>query len=105
MVKILESFKLSETEGGEVELILEDISKSKEVCENSLVGKIYGDNGVNYTSLRQTMEKLWCAEGSLKVIKMKNKMYQFIFSKAGEKCRVLNKRPWTFDNQLLVIEP
>lgn len=51
------------------------------------------------------MEILWCAEWSLRVVELKSKMYQFIFTKKGKRRRVLDKRSWTFDNQLLVLQP
>lgn len=75
------------------------------MCEMSIVGKIYGENVVNFTRFKQTIGKLWCAEGSLKVIELKSKMFQFVFSHEDEKRRVLEKRPWTFDKQLLVLQP
>lgn len=105
MVQRLEKFNLTECKGGSVELSRVDIKKSNKVCERSLVGRIYGRNGINFTGLKQTMSKLWCAEGELKVVELKNKVYQFIFSKAEERTRVLKRRPWSFDNQLLVIHP
>lgn len=105
MVLRFEKFKLSETEGGEVALSSADIRASREACEGSLVGKIYGGMGVNYTRLKQTMSKLWCKEGSLKMVELKNKKYQFFFSNEDEKRRVLEKRPWTFENQMLVLHP
>lgn len=105
VVKRLEKFKLSEKEGGEIELSAVDIKRSAEACERSLVGRIYGGNGVNFTGLKQTMTKLWCAEGELKMVEIKNKTYQFFFSNEEERIRVLEKRPWTFDNQLLVLQP
>lgn len=84
---------------------LGDVLKSREACELSIMGKIFGENTINFTGLKQTMEKLWCAEGILKVIEIKSKMYQFVFLNATERSRVLYKRPWTFDNQMLVLHP
>lgn len=98
-------FRLSEREGVEVELGLDNVLKSREVCEMSIEGKMYEENVVNFTGLKQTMGKLWCAEGSLKLIELKSKMFQFVFSHEGERRRVLEKRPWTFDKQLLVLQP
>lgn len=58
----------------------------------SLVGKMFGENPINFTSLKQTMTKPRCADGSLKVVKVKNKMYQFIFTSEEERRRV-GRRP------------
>lgn len=69
---------------------------------NELSGEIVGENSVNLTGLKQMMMKLWCAEGCLKVVEIKNKMYQFIFSSEEERKRVLERRPWTFENQLVL---
>lgn len=73
--------------------------------KKSLVGRIYRENTVNFTGLKQTMKKLWFAEGDLIVIEIKNKMFQFVFSRDDERTMVLEKQPWTFDNQLLVLHP
>lgn len=51
------------------------------------------------------MNKLWCEEGDLKVFEMKGKMYQFAFTKEEERKRVLDKRRWNFDNQMLGLQP
>lgn len=39
------------------------------------------------------------------MIELKNKTYQFVFSREEERKRVLEKRPCTFDNQMLVLHP
>lgn len=59
----------------EVELSLFDVSRSREECERSIVSMIYGENAVNFTGLKQTMEMLWCREGSLKVVEIKSKLF------------------------------
>lgn len=69
------------------------------------MGKIFGDNAANFTDLKQTMTQLWCPEGDLRVIEIGSKMFQFIFSNEKERRRVLERRLWTFDNQLLVLHP
>lgn len=51
------------------------------------------------------MSKLWCHAGDLKVVELGTKCYQFIFTKMEEKERVMMKRPWFFDNQVLVLRP
>lgn len=102
VVQWMEKFTLSEQEDGEVELNLKDIPESADLCKKNLVGRIWGEYAVNYTGLKQTLAKLWCEEWEMKIFEMKNKMYQFIFTKDEEMRRVLEKWPWTFDNQMLV---
>lgn len=88
MVKRLEKFRLAEKEEKWVDLDLNDVKRSAEICEKSLVSKIVGEHSVNYTGLKQAMTKLWCKEGELKVIELKKKMYQFVFTNEEERTRV-----------------
>lgn len=88
----MENFRLSEQEAEGVDIDLLDIRISEAQCTKSVVGRIFRENAVNYTGLKQTMTKLWCAKGELKVIELENRMYQFVFSKADERKRVLEKK-------------
>lgn len=88
-----------------MDLDLANIQGSEVMCEKSLVGRIFGEFSINYTGLKHTMTKLWYEKGELKVIELKHQMYQFVFTKEEERKQVLDKRPWNFDNQLLVIHP
>lgn len=54
----LERFKLSEKEEGEVVFSLGDVKKSRDLCEKNLLGRIHGENDVNFTYLKQIMSKL-----------------------------------------------
>lgn len=101
-VKRLENFKLSGKEEVGVEIDLKDIKISEKLCTKNLVGGIFGDNAANYTGLKQTMTNLWREKGELKIIELNNTMYQFVFLQDEERKRVLDKWPWTFDNQMLV---
>lgn len=47
VVNRFERFRLFEREEVEVELGLDVVLKSREVCELSIVGKIYGENQCN----------------------------------------------------------
>lgn len=39
------------------------------------------------------------------VAELNNRMYQFVFSREEERKIVIDKRPWSFDNQMLIIHP
>lgn len=76
-----------------------------ESSERSLLGKIWGEKEANYTGIKNTFRLLWCPKGDLKVVELGRNSYQFIFSLQEERDRALLRRPWTFDNQLLVLHP
>lgn len=105
MVDRLSKFQLEEQETGGVEIVNEDISVCRKECEQSLLGKLWGVKEANYSGLRNTMSQLWCRKGSLKVVELDQNFYQFIFSHQEERDRTLLKRPWLFENQILVLQP
>lgn len=105
VLETLGKFRLQDREDGEVEINETDTRASRDACKLSLVGRVFRENIVNFTGLKQTMSKLWCVKGELRVIELKPKTFQFVFSKEEERMRALEKRSWTFDNQLLVLVP
>lgn len=105
MVNRLARFKLSEKEGVGVQLTSGDVRMSKEICEKSLIGRIHGRKQVNFTGLKNTMMALWCRSGTLKVIELKHGSFQFVFSAEVDRQRVLEGRPWNFENQALILHP
>lgn len=88
----LGKFKLSDREEREFEIDASGTSSSREECRRSLVGRIVGENVANFTGLKQTMAKLWCAEGELRVIELRSKICQFVFSKEEERSEIQKKK-------------
>lgn len=105
MVNKFSKFRLKSKEEEGVEIAVNDIEISKNECERSLLGKIWGNKAVNFTGIRNTLSQLWCHKGELKVVELSYNFFQFIFSNKEEKERVLLKRPWIFDNQFVVLQP
>lgn len=87
-----------------MELVQQDVRRSREDCEGSLLGRIWGEKTTNLTGIKRTFGPLWCHKGTLRVIELGNNFFQFFFSDKGERDRVLRKRPWFFDNQFLVLQ-
>lgn len=98
-------FRLKETEDQGVVLCEDDVEKCKEECSRSILGKIWGRKAANFTGLKSTLNQLWCRHGDLKIIELGFNYYQFIFTDVEEKDRVLMKKPWFFDHQLLIVQP
>lgn len=85
VVNRLSNFKLRDKEEEGIVLELEDISLCKKEYEKNLIGKIWGIKTTNYSGLRNTLSRLWCYKGDLKVIELEHNYFQFIFSKKEEK--------------------
>lgn len=103
MVNSFSKFRLVEKE--EVGIVLDgrDVRECREECERSLVGRILGSKPANFSGLKNTFSKLWSQMGDLRVVELGPNFYQFIFTSQEERERVLQKRPWFFDNQLIVL--
>lgn len=103
MVNRFSKFQLLEKEDEGIQLNKVDIAQSAEECNRSLLGKVWGKKAANFTGLKSTLNQLWCQNGDLKVIELGFNYYQFVFSDSGEKERVLARKPWYFDNQIIVL--
>lgn len=75
VLKRLRKFRLSDKDERVVEIDEADARSSWEYCKRSLVGRIFGENATNLTGLKQTMAKLSCVKGELRVIELKSKTF------------------------------
>lgn len=82
---------------------LRDVRNVREECERSLVGKLWGIKTANFSGIKNTFSLLWSQKGDLRVVELGINFYQFIFSNVEDRERVMQKGPWLFDNQILVI--
>lgn len=98
-------FRLGEKEADGIDLEVLDIKQCRDECERSVLGKLWGGKAGNYTGLRNTFSQIWSQKGDLKVVELGYNFYQFIFSNMEDRNRVLQKCPWFFDNQVMVIQP
>lgn len=105
LVNKFSKFWLKEKEAKGIVIGGEDIVSSKDECERSLLGKIWGNKAVNFIGLKNTMNYLRCQKGEMKVVELSFNYFQFIFTVKEEKERALMKRPWIFDNQFVVVHP
>lgn len=103
MVNKFSKYRLKEKEDEGIVIEVQDIESSKDECERSLLGKIWGSKATNFTRLENTLNQLWCKKRELKVMELSYNYFQFIFTNKEEKDRVLLKRPWIFDNQFVVV--
>lgn len=100
----LRSFQLSTEEVVGVEIEEVDVVDSKEECNRSLVGKIYGEKRINFVGLRNTMTTIWPAKEPFKVRELGTNLFQFVFSNQEDMRRVINGKTWTFDQYYLILK-
>lgn len=98
MVNRFSKFRLREEEDDGVILDQTDVRVSREECEKSIVGKLWGVKTANYSGIRNVFSQLWCQRGELKVVELDLNLFQFIFSNSEERDRSMMKRSWFFKN-------
>ncbi|KAH7855950.1 hypothetical protein Vadar_030910 [Vaccinium darrowii] len=98
------SFKLTSEEQSEVTLVQDDVKFSEEECRSSLFGKIISQKPVNFSGLRTTMGLIWGSPKNFRVIEVGKGIYQFILPSEVDVIRILNGKPWFFNNHFLILE-
>lgn len=103
MVQKLQNFTLVKEEASGL-LEEGDISISQDECGRCLIGRIFGDNIANFTSLRNALDKIWNTVKPFKSRELSTNLYQFVFELEEDKQRIFNGRPWVFDGQCIILK-
>ncbi|KAH7840407.1 hypothetical protein Vadar_016441 [Vaccinium darrowii] len=98
------SFKLTVDEQNEVALFEEDVKASENECRSSLFGKIISQKPANLTGLKNTMGLIWGNPKNFRVIEVGKDLYKFILPSEVDVIRILNSKPWFFNNHFLNLE-
>jgi hypothetical protein len=97
--------RISLTEGEKEGIRVEelDVSEARVIAGSCLIGKIWTDRNVNQEAFKSIFSNIWRIVGSVKFKKLKDNIWLFEFSDEGDKLRVLDGRPWSFDRQIVVL--
>ncbi|KAH7847153.1 hypothetical protein Vadar_022585 [Vaccinium darrowii] len=102
--KRFRSFHLTEEEQSEVKLLDDDVTASEAECRTSLFGKIISQKPVNFGGLKTTMGLIWGNPKDFRVLEIGKGIYQFILPSETDAIRILNGKPWFFNNHFLILE-
>lgn len=69
-----------------------------------LVGKVLSERAVNLEALRRTMTQIWALHRNMVVRAIGTNTFVFQFFHWKDKEKILDGRPWCFDQKLLVID-
>ncbi|KAF2317826.1 hypothetical protein GH714_041141 [Hevea brasiliensis] len=92
-----------ESDGGvvlPVEEVLPDVTSN----DLFLVGHFLANRAINFLAMKQTLASLWRPTLGMTVKDLQGGLYVFQFFHEVDMNRVLDMCPWTFNNQLLIIE-
>ena len=78
--------------------------QAMESCSLSLIGKFLTCKPFNKRAAKTTLRKAWGLENSLQIIEVGPNLFQFKFKTEFDMARILQDGPWSFDNQLLLLQ-
>ena len=85
---------------------LGDHGKAREQLEKyelCLVGRFCTDRGINYNSMQNRMADLWRLWKGITIKDIGDSLFLFLFYHIVDLRRILEGRPWSFDNHLLIL--
>ncbi|KAL2935792.1 Gag polyprotein [Bienertia sinuspersici] len=69
-----------------------------------LVGKLLTNRPINYEAMKKTFRSIWRLKEGMAVRMVEANLFVFQFSSVSDKEKVVQGRPWFFDNQLLLLK-
>ncbi|XP_042941294.1 uncharacterized protein LOC122275977 [Carya illinoinensis] len=100
-----DKLQLTEEENAVIDLNAVHLGRVKAKGDKSLVGKLISDRKVNKEVIRSTMNNIWRLAGSFTFHDILPNLFVVTFDNQKDKQRVLDGKPWLFDNQLLLLKP
>jgi hypothetical protein len=80
-----------------------DVLEARGIVGKCLIGKIWTDKSVNHEAFKLVFSNIWRIVGSVEFKELKDNIWLFEFSDEGDKRRVLEGRPWSFDRHIVVL--
>ncbi|XP_075644994.1 uncharacterized protein LOC142615982 [Castanea sativa] len=96
--------KLMSEEGKLIAIYDEGRMEAIESCHLSLIGKFLTCKSFNKLAVKNTVRRAWGLDESLQILEVGLNLFQFKFQYELEMDRVLRGGPWSFDNQLLLLQ-
>ncbi|XP_059446486.1 uncharacterized protein LOC132178037 [Corylus avellana] len=97
------NISLTEGEQYGIKISEGEIALAREKGTRCLVGKIWTGKRTNQEAFKQVLSKIWRTRRGVIFKEVQDNLWIFEFEEDGDKRRVLEGRPWSFDRQILVI--
>lgn len=87
-------------------VVLEGIEKdpSDEARVLAMVGRVLSNRPYNFEALKRTLNQIWSITKGALFRSIENGLFVVQFATAKDKSKVMAGRPWTFDNNLVLLE-
>lgn len=80
-----------------------EVTETKMLGDNCLVGKIWTEKAVNKEAFKTVLSRLWHTVGRVIFKEVEDNMWIFEFTEREDKKRAMAGRPWSFDHQIIVL--
>ena len=100
----LGNMKLTSDEEEIIPISDEGRVQAMESCSLSLIGKFLTCKTFNKRATMTTLRRAWGLENSLQIIEVGLNLFQFKFQIEFDMACILQDGPWSFDNQLLLLQ-
>ena len=104
MANGLGNMKLTSDEKEIIPISDEGRVQAIESCSLSLIGKFLTCKPFNKRVAKTTLRRAWGLENSLQIIEVGPNLFQFKFETEFDITRILQDGPWSFENQLLLLQ-
>jgi hypothetical protein len=80
-----------------------EVAADREKGERCIVGRIGDEKKVNKDAFKSVLARIWCIVGIVIFGEVQDNVWLFEFTDVDDKNRVLDGRPWSFDQQILIL--
>lgn len=104
LIERVSNLKITAAEDNTVELgdITDDVNESSMIM--AVVGKVITMRSYNFDALKRTLNQIWSLTKDALFRQIENGLFVIQFAVAKDKVKVMEGRPWTFDNNLVLLE-
>lgn len=104
MEELWKKFSLFEEEKGVLSVNSQDVAKSKEEAQLSLLFRLQINKDFNKEAFKSTLHQLWKGPDRVIIKEVGNKLFLAIFVTEENMNDVLDKSHWSFDKRLVLLK-
>ena len=104
VINSLENMKLTTEEEEVIAISDEGRKEDIESCALSFIGKFLTCKPFNKRAALNTLRRAWGLDEGVQMVEVGSNLFQFKFKTEFEMERILKSGPWSFDNQVLMVQ-
>ncbi|KAK9998270.1 hypothetical protein SO802_017873 [Lithocarpus litseifolius] len=102
--ELWKKFTLSEEEKGVLSVNAQDVARSKEQAQFSLLFKLQTNREFNKEAFKSTIQQLWRGSQRVSIKEVGNNLFLAIFDTDEHMNDILDRSPWSFDKRLVMLK-